>query len=246
MIRSLIAAALTLGMASSAFATDKAYFEIKKVTVRDVTEQYPQMDTFAKGANGLSQDCNSQRPLRVKFTGESDIANEVNPLNAIELIVDQIINIGKKIFAVINAGKSVVNLKMDTANALPAGLTCWSDLHGWNVPQSKVYNVVYENGFGMAVVDFSYRVTYTAGGSADGVGKYITNATFMPANLSVAWGFNFDATAVIPSVFNTGTKRDPVAGMQMNMEWKATSPMAYEQATESYFVSGENKLIQLD
>ncbi|UXR65147.1 hypothetical protein EZJ49_02655 [Bdellovibrio bacteriovorus] len=246
MIRSLIAAALTLGMASSAFATDKAYFEIKKVTVRDVTEQYPQMDTFAKGANGLSQDCNSQRPLRVKFAGENEIANEVNPLNAIELIVDQIINIGKKIFAVINAGKSVVNLKMDTANALPAGLTCWSDLHGWNIPQSKVYNVVYENGFGMAVVDFSYRVTYTAGGSADGVGKYITNATFMPANLSVAWGFNFDATAVIPSVFNTGSKRDPVAGMQMNMEWKATSPMAYEQATESYFVSGENKLIQLD
>ncbi len=247
MIRSIMAAALILGMASSAFATDKAYFEIKKVTVRDVTEQYATAaELFAKGKMGLVEDCNSQRPLRVKYTDSSDANDSVNPLNVIELIVDQIINIGKKIFAIVDAGRSVVNVKLDTANALPAGLTCWSDLSGWNIPQSKVYNVTYENGFGMAVVDFSYRVTYTAGGTADGVGKYITNATFMPANLSVAWGFDFDATAQIPSVFNTGSKRDPVAGMQMNMEWKVTSPVAYESATESYFVSGENKLIELE
>ncbi|MBV2168319.1 MAG: hypothetical protein KUL82_06390 [Bdellovibrio sp.] len=242
MIRSLIAMALTLGMASSAFAIDKAYFEIKKVKVTDVTEQYAQSALFAKKV-GLLEDCNSQMPLAPKFTGDKQ--GDVNPLNAIELVVDQIINIGKKIFNVINAGRPVVNIKIDTANALPKGLTCWSDLSGWNIPQSKVYNVQYENGFGMTVVDFSYRVTYTAGGSADGIGKYITNATFQPANVSVGWGFQFDATAVIPSVFNTGSKRDPVAGMQMNMEWKVTSPMAHEQSTESYFVSGENKLIQL-
>lgn len=243
MIRSLIAAALTLGMASSAFAVDKAYFEIKKVRVTEVTEQFPQTDMMA--ANGLNADCNSsEMTLAPKFTG--DTSDKVNPLNAIELFVDQIINIGKKIFNVINAGRPVVNIKIDTANALPKGLTCWADLSGWNVPQSKVYNVQYENGFGMVVVDYSYRVTYTAGGSADGIGKYITNATFQPANVSVGWGFQLDATAMIPSVFNTGSKRDPVAGMQMNMEWKVTSPMAHEQSVESYFVSGDNKLIQLD
>ncbi|WP_413613200.1 hypothetical protein [Bdellovibrio sp. HCB-110] len=246
MIRSLVAMALTLGMASSAFAIDKAYFEIKKVKVTDVTEQYAQSDLFAKPVHGLNEDCNSsQMPLAPKFTGDKTLGS-VNPLDAVELIVDQIINIGKKIFNVINAGRPVVNIKIDTANALPKGLTCWSDLSGWNMPQSKVYNVQYENGFGMTVVDYSYRVTYTAGGSADGIGKYITNATFQPANVSVGWGFQLDATAVIPSVFNTGSKRDPVAGMQMNMEWKVTSPMAHEQSTESYFVSGENKLIQLD
>ncbi|WP_373999149.1 hypothetical protein [Bdellovibrio bacteriovorus] len=247
MIRSLVAMALTLGMATSAFAADNAYFEIKKVKVTDVTEQYaPQMELFAKKANGLNADCNSsQMPLAPKFTGDRTLGS-VNPLDAVELIVDQIINIGKKIFNVINAGRPVVNINLDTANALPKGLTCWSDLSGWNIPQSKVYNVQYENGFGMTVVDFTYRVTYTAGGSADGIGKYITNATFQPANVSVGWGFQLDATAVIPSVFNTGSKRDPVAGMQMNMEWKVTSPMAHEQSTETYFVSGENKLVHMD
>lgn len=233
-----VALALTVAMTSPALAVDKAYFQIKKVTVTDVTEQYSQEPVLA-AMNGLNQDCNSfsVAPL----AGQKDL----NPLNAVELILDQIINIGKKIFNVINNGRPVVNLKLDTANALPKGLTCWSDLAGWKIPQSKVYNVQYENGFGMTVVDFSYRVTYTAGGSANGVGKYLTNATFMPANVSVGWGFQFDAAAAIPSVFNTGSKVDPVAGMQMNMEWKVTSPVAYEQGTETYFVSGENKLVEM-
>lgn len=246
MIRSLLALVLATGLSSAALAVDPAYFQIKKVKVTDVTAQYNQPELMAKAKVGLVQDCNSQqRPFSTKMSGEVKTTSDLNPLNAVELIVDQIINIGKKIFAVINAGKSVVNVKIDTANALPAGLSCWSDLAGWQVPQSKVYNVQYENGFGMTVVDYSYRVTFTAGGNADGVGQYITNATFQPANVSVAWGFNFDANAVIPSVFNTGTRRDPVAGMQMNMDWKVTSPMSNEAGAESYFASGDNKLIQL-
>lgn len=244
MIRSIVAMALTLGMASSAFAIDKAYFEIKKVKVTDVTAQYAHTDLYAAKI-GLNADCNSsEMPFAPNSNGQTK-QGDLNPLNTVELIVDQIINIGKKIFAVINQGRPVVNIKLDNANALPKGLTCWSDLSGWNIPQSKVYNVQYENGFGMTVVDFSYRVTYTAGGSADGVGKYITNATFMPANVSVGWGFEFDANAAIPSVFNTGSKKNPVAGMQMNMEWKVTSPVSYEQGTETYFVSGENKLVEM-
>lgn len=239
MIRSLVALALTLGMASSAFAIDKSYFEIKNVKVTDVTEHY---GAEVMAQVGLNEDCNAA-PFKTKDMGV--VGGELNPLNAVELIVDQIINIGKKVFNVIAQGRPVVNIKLDTANALPKGLTCWSDLSGWNVPQSKVYNVQYENGFGMTVVDFSYRVVYTAGGSADGVGKYITNATFMPANVSVGWGFEFDAAAAIPSVFNTGSKKNPVAGMQMNMEWKVTSPVAHEQGTEAYFVSGENKLVHM-
>ncbi|HEY1080559.1 MAG TPA: hypothetical protein VGE46_10680, partial [Bdellovibrio sp.] len=79
MIRSLVVAALTLGMASSAFAVDKAYFEIKKVRVTEVTDQYPQ--TSLSAVNGLNADCNSsQLPLAPKFSGEKS-SDVVNPLN---------------------------------------------------------------------------------------------------------------------------------------------------------------------
>lgn len=242
MIRSLTAFVLALGLANTALAVDKAYFEIKDVKVTDVTAKYPQMSPLSQP--GLAEDCAASGPLTIRYS--SDVPTlDVNPLNQVELIVDQIINIGKKIFAVVQAGKPVVNMKLDTANALPKGLTCWSDLTGWNMPESKVYQVDYKNGFGMNVVSFAYRVTYTAGGSANGVGQYITNATFQPANVNVAWGFQLDAEAAIPSVFNTGSKESPVAGMQMNMAWKVTSPVKENQMTDSYFVSGENKLIKL-
>lgn len=246
MIRSLVAMALTLGMASSAFAIDKAYFEIKNVKVTDVTEQYAQSTVMSQPVNGLNEDCNASEVPFVPKTQDGDVLSPLNPLNGLELIVDQIINIGKKIFAVVNAGRPVVNINLDSANALPKGLTCWSDLSGWKAPQSRVYSIQYENALGMTIVDYTYRVTFTAGGSADGVGKYIANATFQPANVSVGWGFQLDANAVVPSVFNTGTKKNPVAGMQMNMEWKVTSPLSHEQATETYFVSGKNKLVELE
>ncbi|MFS4460835.1 hypothetical protein [Bdellovibrio sp. HCB2-146] len=242
MLRSLVVFALTTGMAASSFAMDKAYFEIKNVKVTDVTEQ--QADLFA-AKKVLPEDCNSQRPLRAVRSNEVKNNPAAGPLDVVEAVVDQIINIGKKIFAVIAQGKPVVNLQFDTANALPAGVQCWSDLSGWNAPASRVYNVVYENGLGMAVVDFTYRVTYVAGGSVDGVGQYITNATILPANLSVAWGFQFDATAQIPSVFNMGSKQEPLAGMQMNMAWKVTSPVAHEQSVESFHISGKNELVHM-
>lgn len=242
MIRALVSLVLVLGFANAALAVDKSYFEIKNVKVTDVTEKYSYAAPMAQP--GLTEECGKTGPFAIRYSNDIPTL-DVNPLNQVELIVDQIINIGKKIFAVVQAGKPVVNIKLDTANALPKGLTCWSDLSGWNIPESKVYQVDYENGFGMSVVSFAYRVTYTAGGSADGVGKYITNATFMPADVSVAWGFQFDAEAAIPSVFNTGTRTSPVAGMQMNMAWKVSSPINENQMTESYFVSGENKLIKL-
>ena len=242
MLRSLAVFALTTGVATSSFAMDKAYFEIKNVKVTEVTEQYSGL--MATNKQVLPQECSSQRPLRAVRSNEAAMP-AVGPLDAVEAIVDQIINIGKKIFAIVAAGTPVVNINLDTANALPQGVTCWSDLAGWQVPNSKVYNVVYENGFGMEVVNFTYRVMFTAGGNVDGIGQYITNATFLPADLSVGWGFKFDANAQIPSVFNMGSRKDPVAGMQMNLAWKLTSPVAHEQSVESFHVSGKNVLLHM-
>jgi hypothetical protein len=243
MFRILAATALVLGFSTHALAMDDAYFKITKVTVKDVTAQYPQMEVMGQGSP-LAEDCSTNTPLKV--VRASQPPSSLNPLGAIEVFVDQIINIGKKLWAIVDAGRPVVNVHLDTANALPKGVSCWSDLNGWQAPRSKVYQVTYENGFGMSVVDYSYRVTFTAGGGVDGVGKYITNATFMPANLEVAWGFEFYASADIPSVFNMGTSADPVAAMQMNMKWIAKSALAHNMGTETFYVNGNNQMKHLE
>ena len=92
MIRSLIAFALTTGLATSALAMDKAYFQIKDVVVTEVTDQYPTMQPMAQA--GLAEDCSTQRPLKILRTGDQLMS--ANPLDVIELVVDQVINIGKK------------------------------------------------------------------------------------------------------------------------------------------------------
>ncbi len=238
-----------LAVSSSAFAMDEAYFTVKSSEVKDVTAKYaPFMNLYSQP--GLSQDCEtSNKPLKAVFAGSlEDVLKDgdINPLDAVEAIVDQIINIGKKVWTVVEAGKPVVNLKLDTANALPRGISCWADLAGWTAPTTKVYQIDYKNLYGAKVVSFAYRVSFTANGNVNGVGKYITNASFQPAALSVAWGFEFDAEATIPSVLNQGTKEAPVAGMQMNMAWKVTSPLKHIISTDSYFVGGDNKIQRLE
>lgn len=227
--------------AHAADVNDERYFQLTKEKITDVTEQYrSELQTMAQA--GLREECDTEA-AHSPMAGESGL----NPLDQAELIIDQIVNIGKKLWDLVAKGTPVVNVKSYTANALPKGLQCWSDLSSWQVPQSKVYRVQYENGFGMTVVDFAYRLTYTAGGTANGKGKYITNATVMPAFVDVQWGgFTLNANVEVPSVFNTGTKEDPVAGMQMVVKWSVGSIISNVQQSETYYISGDNSMKELE
>lgn len=225
---------------------DSRYFELTKVKTEDVTAEYNTRAAIMSGQPGLVESCSpAEKPL-LAVTSTDTPAPSLDPLSVIEVTVDRIINIGKKIWGIMDAGRPVINVTSITANALPQGLTCWSDLAGWNVPESKVYRVTYENGFGADVVRFAYRVSWTAGGNLDGVGKYLTNANIAPADVHVSWGFNLNASGEVPSVFNTGTKEKPVAGMQMLMKWQVKSVVTEKINTESFYVGGDNMMKKLE
>lgn len=233
-MKSVIAMFAVLSFSYAASASNP-YYEIKKVQVREIADPNP----AAALAVVAFDDCGSNRPMA------ATPAVDLNPLEQAGIYLDVITNLGKKVFAIIAQGTPVVNFKTDVATAMPMGVKCWSDLTNWNIPTSKVYRVTYENGFGMTVVDFSYRVIATTGGSFNGKGQYITHATIQPAMIDVAWGFTFNAQADIPTVFNRGTKENPVAGMQMNMKWSVDTPIAHNEQTESYFVGGNNVIVQM-
>lgn len=171
--------------------------------------------------------------------------DEASPLEIVDLVVDQIINIGKKIWNVVAAGKPVANFKTDVAYALPRGVKCWTELSNWSAPNARNYQVTYKNKFGVEVIQFTYQLTYTHGGRVGDVGAYITNATILPAHINVAWGFSFDATAEVPSVFNVGSMSQPVGAMQINMMWKVENVLTFEQKTMSYYINGLGDLQKL-
>jgi hypothetical protein len=222
MIRFLAIIALSAVVSTQSFAQDNShnegYYKIKNITVKEVAEE------VSNSAFQVQSDC----------TTPADAAVGTDMLS-----IGEIINIGKTIWAIIEAGKPVTNSKFDTANALPGGAKCWTELQGWSAPQYKTYNVQYKNGFDMTVVDFTYRVIYTTNGNVNGVGSYITNATVIPASLNVAWGFQFNVQANVPAVTNIGTSQNPLAAMQINLHWSVDSTITHDEKTQSYFITGD-------
>jgi len=237
--------AAVLGVTTVAQAADDRHYQIKKVYVRQV--QDTQKSLVARQAiDNFTQGCEAAQPGDPNIGPiNPNIPGPQNPIDIIDVIVDKIINIGKKIWAIVDAGRPVVNIKVDTANALPAGVRCWDELEGWNAPQSHLYQVDYENGFGSIVVSYGFRVSFISGGSYKGKGQYITLASVTPANVDVSWGFKLDAVATVPMVFNQGSKQDPLAGMQLVMDWKVESPLTQIRRAENFFVNGKGQFQKL-
>ena len=226
-----------LFVTSSAFADDSSYLEFKAPVIKEVQENA----IMINGRRNF-EDCDNRSTLM----SAEDPVNPIEAIDMADVILDKIINLGKKMWAVVELGRPVVNVKTDTANALPQGLFCWSDLDGWSPTQSKTYQITYENWYGQKVVDFAFRVLYTTGGSYKGRGRYITNTTIIPAVVDVMWGYTFSAETEVPTVINAGTKEDPVAGMHLNMKWSVKTVMKTDIRTESFYVGGDGSFKHLD
>lgn len=199
------------------------YYQIGHVKSVPVVESSEQ-------ANPIVRDCQPGQP-----SAPHDIGNE---LDETDVILDKIINIGKKIWALVDSGRPKYNVKIDIAHALPQGIHCWTDLENWQAPQSKSWKVTYENKLGGKVVEFIYRVSYIAGGQFKGQGHYITQATISPAEIYVAWGYTFNVEGSVPSVFNMGTQANPIAGMQMNVKWTIDTMMNHHEVQDQFYING--------
>lgn len=245
---SLSFAALALAFAVSAKAeVENAQYEIKSMSVREVPAAEAQNTVFGAQVGIGAIDCSSVEPSPAPSTLGNPIEsmNPIEALDTVDMIVDKIINIGQKIWKIVDAGKPVVNVRTNVATAMPQGARCWNDLQAWQVPQSKTYEVAFKNGFNANVVKMSYRVLWLPGGQAKGVGQYIGYATITPVNLEVMWGFKLNADVSIPTVFNMGSSENPIAGMQMNMAYQVESPIKTIQQGQAFFVDGRGNFQML-
>jgi hypothetical protein len=233
--KAIVITGLVLAGNIAVAADDYGYYQFKAPVITEISTP---KDTQVSAGN--FEDCNKSHVM-------AD-AGGVTPGEAVDMadvFVDKIINLGKKIWAVVELGRPVVNVKVDTANALPKGIFCWADLAGWTPTQSKTYQIAYENLLGEKVVEFAFRVIYTTGGNYKGVGKYITNTTIVPAHINVAWGYNLNAKSEVPTVFNAGSTEMPVAGMNLNMQWKVDTAFRYEERAETFYVGGDGTMKHL-
>lgn len=154
--------------------------------------------------------------------------------------LEQIINIGERVWKFLQDNRPVVSAKTMYANALPRGIQCWDELDSWQRPRSEVYRATYYNGFGMAVVNLEFRLVFTWGGQVNETGRYLTNVTVQYRKLDAAPFFNVDAEVEVPQVVNVGKRKSPVAGMQVSVRWKVRG-LNHVERTASFFVYGDGR-----
>ena len=171
----------------------------------------------------------------------------VQNASGVVALLDQIVNLVDKIFTVIAKGQPVVDINVNYANAVPYGISHWTQLQGWKAPAIKRYSISYKNLYGIKVVKVEFQVHYTYGGNYNGRGKYLTGVTVEPTKVDTLWGWNVDMVAEVPdsTIANVGTSEDPIASMQVQLRYKVHSIMSDIQQKAIFYVRGDGQFKHL-
>ncbi len=225
-----VALASTLVAGASAFAqnvesqSQDPYFEIGSVEVREIETDLTDLD---------------------ESRAKPEISGIVGEIRLADVMLGRIINMGRKVWAIVEAGRPVVDVQSQTANALPQGADHWNKLQGWSLPQWKTYQATYRNLYRAKVVEFVYRVGYTSGGNVEGKGRFLTNVSVVPTTVDVAWGYNVDVEASVPSVVNAGTSSDPIGQMELLVKWTVKTVMKHSENSMGYAIRGDGQFIEM-
>ena len=156
-------------------------------------------------------------------------------------ILDSIVNLGQKIWKIIEDNKPIVDVKTQYATALPEGIKSWTQMGGWQRPKGTIYQLTAKNAYGSQVINLRYQVLRTTGGSYKGTGKYLTAVTVEPLLIEAAWGYRLSVDASVPdsSVVNVGTTEVPVAAMMAQLGWRISTAIKVSQGKGIYYLQGD-------
>jgi len=161
---------------------------------------------------------NVRKTLRLKSLARSQKpASEDDfseSLDQTGVLIDKIINLGQKVWSVIEKGRPMVNINYHYANALPAGVRP-GELEGFSPLQFQSVRHTGVNFYGATVYDVTYTLAHRFGGRFDGVGAYIEGATVLPQDVEVLWGYTVNMNVESVSTVNIGTRENPVASLAM-------------------------------
>ena len=207
--------------------------------VDDLNVTVKEVETSAAVRASLAADFASGESVKVVTL----VKPENDDLGVIDATLDHIINIGKKVWAVVVAGKPVMNVKFDFATAMPKGITAASELHGFSDLQFKSFEYAGTNTYGFEVFKVQYTVVYQYAGAFGGKGAYIASASIVPQNVSVLWGYSLGMNVDNVSVSNLGTSESPVAGMNLMANIKVSTVLKAVEINELFAIRGDTGML---
>lgn len=183
--------------------------------------------------------------IQIEKIGPTVSPTEISPpapgIGDVIPVLDSIVNLGQKIWKIIEDNKPVVDVKTQYASALPEGIKSWSQMAGWQRPKGTIYQLTAKNAYGSQVINLRYQVLRTTGGSYKGTGNYLTAVTVEPLLVEVAWGYHFSLDANVPdsSVVNVGTTEAPIAAMMTQLGWRISTAIKDSQGKGIYYLQGD-------
>ncbi len=164
-------------------------------------------------------------------------------------IIDDLIALGKKVWPLIEGNKPVLNTDMSKQFSVLPNLEGdnveFFDMENWSFPKAKSYRVEYKNGYGAVVVGFTYTVQFQYGGQYNGVGRYLSGIRVSADQVSVLWGYNFNAKSEMINIANLGTKDFPVAGATVQVSYVVKNVLKEMRSKQSFYVSGRGEIMTL-
>lgn len=115
------------------------------------------------------------------------------------------------------------------------------DLEGFSMPVQRTYTTKIKNGVGKVLVNFTYKVMYSYGGSYNGAGKYLTGVIIVPQSVRTNFGWDFNASMKLSGMMNHGTKASPVAGVMITIKYQMNSWSSAFERNDTIHITGRGE-----
>ncbi|MEK7357995.1 MAG: hypothetical protein AAB250_16210 [Bdellovibrionota bacterium] len=156
------------------------------------------------------------------------------------------VTLGKKVWEIVVANKPVVNVSTQKVSILPQAQTDWRLMSNWNPrPFAKTYVIEARNGYGMKVIKHAYTVAFNYGGKYNGRGAFLANATIIPSQIEVAWGYKLNSKVQVGEAVNTGDLDSPIPGINLELQYKIDTVIKHSSGRDNFFVMGNGRVEHL-
>lgn len=165
---------------------------------------------------------------------------KTSPTDNAAVTIANVINIGEKVWTIIEKNKPVVDIRYTYANALPEGVKSSRELERFSDLQARSFRTYGKNWFNATVYDVTYTVIHRYNGSYQGRGRYLENVTILPSNVSALWGYKVNMDVGNVSTVNVGTAADPVASILMEMNFGVSTVIKSHHRRSVYQFRGDS------
>lgn len=196
----------------------------------------------------IKTDVLNQETKELVSEASAELLNETGQVDQFEKVgkviatARDLVALGEDIYNLVIKGKPTNTTSYAPISIIPKDngvMVDILDVEGFSIPQTRTYEIKYENLFGMDTVVFRYTVMFSHGGSFNGKGAYITGAQIIPVNASTMFGYDFRATMKLGGIQNTATKENPVAGATLLLEYEVKTVLKADLSVDSFYLTGK-------